>query len=248
MLSEPQTSCPCEVKPSPNFEERKNGRAVDMLIMHYTALDEDHHALNWLCNPESKVSSHYFLNRDGSLVQLVNEADRAWHAGVSFWRGERDINSCSIGIEIANTGVEDFTEEQMMTLTMLSKELMARHGIPAHRVLAHSDVAPGRKIDPGPKFPWKQLASAGIGHWVEPENVAGGRFFQLGDEGQPVQALQSMLGVYGYKIDVTGVFDTQTEMVVKAFQMHFRPERVDGVADASTITTLYKLSAMLPEL
>ncbi|WP_371359472.1 N-acetylmuramoyl-L-alanine amidase [Cohaesibacter sp. ES.047] len=247
-MCDAQTSCPCEVKPSPNFEDRKDGRAVDMLIMHYTGMADDQQSLDWLCSPESKVSSHYFLNRDGSLLQLVDEAKRAWHAGQSFWHGENDINSCSIGIEIANAGTEDFTEEQMVTLTMLSKELMARHGIPAHRVLAHSDVSPGRKIDPGPKFPWKLLASAGVGQWVEPQTVAGGRFFQLGDEGQPVQALQSMLAVYGYKIDVTGVFDAQTETVVKAFQMHFRPERVDGVADASTITTLYKLSAQLPEL
>ena len=125
---------------------------------------------------------------------------------------------------------------------------MARHDIPSYRVLGHSDVAPGRKIDPGVKFPWQKLADAGVGPMPEPGNVEGGRTFQRGDEGQPIQALQSMLAVYGYRVDMTGVFDAATETVVKAFQAHFRPERVDGVADGSTIAALYKLNMMLPKL
>ena len=248
MLSAVQTQCACSLKPSPNFGDRKNGGKIDMILLHYTGMDDDDQALEWLCNETSEVSSHYYIDRIGSTQQLVAEEKRAWHAGNAFWKGEKDINSCSIGIEIANAGHEDFPEGQIKAVIALCKDLMERHDIPAYRVLGHSDVAPGRKIDPGAKFPWQALADAGVGHMPEPQKAEGGRYFQKGDEGQPIQALQSMLAVYGYKVEVTGVFDEATETVVRAFQMHFRPERVDGVADASTITTLYKLSYMLPEL
>lgn len=248
MLSEIQTQCACELQPSPNFGERKDEREIDMLVLHYTGMEDDAQALNWLCNGESEVSSHYYINRDGSILQLVDEQARAWHAGRSFWKGDADINSCSIGIEIANAGNEAFPAEQIAAVIALSKDIVERHDIPAHRILGHSDVSPGRKIDPGKYFPWKLLADTGLGLWVEPEEIEGGRFFQLGDEGQPIQALQSMLAVFGYQIGITGVFDQQTETVVKAFQLHYRPQKVDGVADVSTITTLYKLSSALPEL
>ncbi|WP_319568164.1 N-acetylmuramoyl-L-alanine amidase [Cohaesibacter marisflavi] len=248
MPFEAQTNCPCEDKPSPNFGERKDGRKVDMLLLHYTGMEDDAQALDWLCNPESEVSAHYFLHRDGTIVQLVDESKRAWHAGDAYWKGETDINSCSIGIEIANAGHEEFGEKQLDILHMLCMDIIARNEIPNYRVLGHSDVSPGRKVDPGVKFPWKQLAAAGAGHWADPEVSGGGRFFQLGDEGQPIQALQSMLAIYGYNAPITGVFDEQTEKVVRAFQLHFRPELVDGVADTTTISTLYKLNAGLPQL
>ena len=245
MSSAAQAQNVCRLKPSPNFGARKNGGKVDMLLFHYTGMEDDLQALDWLCNPESEVSSHYYVHRDGSVLQLVDETARAWHAGKAFWHGDEDINSCSIGIEIANAGHEDFPDVQRDAVIALCKDIIARHEIPAERVLGHSDVSPGRKIDPGARFPWKAFAEAGVGHWVEPEPIDGGRFFQLGDEGQPIQALQSMLALYGYQVVVTGVFDAQTETVVKAFQLHFRPEKVDGVADVSTITTLYKLSGHL---
>lgn len=248
MLSDVQTSCACSLKPSPNFGERKGGRGIDMLLLHYTGMEDDAQALDWLCNETSEVSAHYYVHRDGSILQLVDETARAWHAGAAFWKGEPDINSCSIGIEIANAGNEEFPEVQLNAVIALCKDIIERHDIQPSRVLGHSDVSPGRKIDPGAHFPWAQFAEAGVGLWTDPEPIGGGRFFQKGDEGQPIQALQSMLGVFGYEIPITGVFDDQTETVVKAFQLHFRPEKVDGVADASTITTLYKLTRMLPEL
>ncbi|WP_316860128.1 N-acetylmuramoyl-L-alanine amidase [uncultured Cohaesibacter sp.] len=248
MLTDVQTLCPCALYPSPNFGERKDGLAVDMLVLHYTGMEDDKQALDWLCNEQSEVSCHYFVNRDGSLIQLVDENARAWHAGQSFWKGERDINSRSIGIEIANSGQEPFPNDQLEALLMLSMDICSRHDIPAWRVLGHSDVSPGRKIDPGVKFPWRQLAVAGVGHWADPDRNTGSLFFQLGDEGQPIQALQSMLALYGYDVAVTGVFDDQTETVVKAFQLHFRPEKVDGVADTALISTLYKLNATQPNL
>ena len=207
-------------------------------------------ALDWLCNPQSGVSSHYFIYEDGRIIQLVDEGHRAWHAGDSCWAGKSDINSRSIGIEIANHGhaaasdhqsLPPFPERQVEAVISLCKDILARNAISKHRVLAHSDVAPGRKRDPGEAFPWKRLAENGIGIWVEPQPLCGGRFLTVGDSGQPVEALQTMLAYYGYSLETTGIYDQATCQVVAAFQRHFRPECVDGVADSSTIDTLRKL-------
>jgi N-acetylmuramoyl-L-alanine amidase len=204
-------------------------------------------ALQWLANPISQVSAHYFIFEDGRVLQLVPEARRAWHAGLSSWDGETDINSSSIGVEIANPGhpggLPAFPDAQIASVAALAKDIVARWGISPDHILAHSDVAPGRKLDPGEAFPWQRLHEAGIGHWVPPAPVRDGRFFSRGDRGVPVEALQAMLTMYGYSMRITGIFDADTEKVVAAFQRHFRPERVDGVADASTITTLRDLIA-----
>ena len=238
-----------EHRPSPNHGERTGG-PVDILLLHYTGMPDDEQALGWLCNPRSKVSSHYFVHADGRVLALVPESRRAWHAGASSWGGETDINSRSVGIEVANAGhpggLPDFSGAQIEALIGLCREIVGRHPIPPHRVLAHSDVAPGRKLDPGERFPWRRLAAEGIGHWVEPAAIAEGAAWQLGDSGEPVQALQQMLALYGYCIEITGAYDQRTADVVAAFQRHFRPERVDGVGDRSTIETLQKLLEALP--
>jgi N-acetylmuramoyl-L-alanine amidase len=240
------------VFPSPNHGERREGRRPDILILHYTGMPDSSEALQWLCNPVAQVSSHYFVFEDGHVLQLVPEARRAWHAGVSSWDGESDINSRSIGIEIANPGhpggLPAFPDPQIEAVIALSRDIITRWRIPAQRVLAHSDVAPGRKQDPGEAFPWRRLFEAGIGHWVAPAPIRDGRFFSRGDQGMPVEALQAMLAMYGYGLRITGNFDGDTERVVAAFQRHFRPERVDGVADASTITTLRDLIAARPSV
>jgi N-acetylmuramoyl-L-alanine amidase len=216
-----------------------------MILLHYTGMPDHDGALAWLCNPESQVSSHYFVHEDGRIVQMVPEDRRAWHAGKSFWAGEADINSRSIGIEIANpghpAGLPDFHAPQIDAVIALCRDIMARWSIIPARVLGHSDVAPVRKIDPGEKFPWKLLAESGIGHYVEPSPIAGGRFFQRGDAGPPVEALQAMLALYGYNTPVSGEFCARTEGDIAAFQRHFRPDRVDGIADFSTIDTLHRL-------
>lgn len=241
---------PARVRPSPNCGERKGGRRPDMLILHYTGMPSAEAALDWLCTEESQVSSHYFVDETGLVTQLLPESARAWHAGQSCWKGETDINSASIGIEIANPGHEagspHFEEEQIRSVIALCRDIVGRNGIAAERVLAHSDVAPMRKQDPGEKFPWRRLHEEGIGHWVEPLPVGGGRFFQEGDAGQPVEALQTMLALYGYAVSVDGAFNAETAAAIRAFQRHFRPERVDGIADASTIGTLHKLLTALP--
>lgn len=233
------------VRPSPNFGARNDGKSVTTIILHYTGMKSGQGAEDWLCNVESQVSSHYLVHENGKVVQMVSEADRAWHAGASFWKGESDLNSVSVGIEIVNPGhtlgYKHFPKKQITALIRLCRGILKRHNIAPQMVLAHSDIAPGRKVDPGELFPWGELHEAGIGHYVPPEPVSGGRFFSLGDEGQPVEALQAMLSMYGYNVPVTGVFDEATKRNVKTFQLHFRPEKVDGVADASTITTLHKL-------
>jgi N-acetylmuramoyl-L-alanine amidase len=239
-----------EVRVSLNFGPRRNGLAPDCLILHYTGMVTGEAAEAWLCNPESEVSSHYLVHEDGRIVQMVREADRAWHAGKGSWRGRSDVNSFSIGIEIENAGpLEDFPEfpvRQIEVVAEVCRDICARHGIPPERVLAHSDIAPGRKIDPGERFPWAALASAGIGHWVEPSPVRVGRFLSMADRGEPVEALQSMLALYGYGLETNGFYDEATRAVVEAFQRHFRPARVDGVADQSTIETLHRLLQALP--
>ena len=243
----PESPVAAKVFPSPNHGERKDGRRPNLLVLHYTGMPDEGEALQWLCNPMSQVSAHYFVFADGRVLQLVPEGRRAWHAGVSSWDGEADINSCSIGIEIANPahpgGLPPFPERKIEGVAALARDIVTRWRIPATRVLAHSDVAPGRKLDPGEAFPWQRLHAAGVGHWVPPASIQDGRFFARGDQGMPIEALQAMLGMYGYGLKITGVFDESTEKVVAAFQRHFRPERVDGVADASTITTLRDLIA-----
>ena len=255
----PDSRLAAKVFPSPNHGERKGEGsdsprfpAPDMLILHYTGMPDAGEALQWLCNPVAQVSCHYFVFENGHTLQLVPEARRAWHSGVSSWAGLRDINSASIGIEIANpghpAGMPDYPEAQIAAVAALCRDICGRLGIPPHRVLAHSDVAPGRKADPGENFPWRRLAEAGVGLWVEPAPIRDGRFFQLGEEGQPIQALQSMFAMFGYDLPISGVFDARTRDVVEAFQRHWRPARVDGVADTSTITTLRDLMRESPSV
>lgn len=236
-----------EVRVSPNFGPRRETTRPDMIVLHYTGMKTGAGAEAWLCDPASEVSSHYLVHEDGHIVQMVRESDRAWHAGKSSWFGRTDINSCSIGIEIVNPGhslgYRSFPKRQIDAVIGLCKGIVRRHSIPAQRVLAHSDVAPGRKIDPGEKFPWKALFEAGVGHLVEAAPVRRGAALKVSDTGAEVEALQSMLALYGYGVEISGAFDRQTEIVVDAFQRHFRPRKVDGLADGSTIRTLERLLA-----
>ncbi|MFO0991565.1 MAG: N-acetylmuramoyl-L-alanine amidase [Hyphomicrobiales bacterium] len=239
------TSLPHEFQPSPNVEPRKDGVKPDLLLMHYTEMENAEAACAWLCDPASKVSCHYLVDEAGGIVQMVDEALRAWHAGASSWQGETDINSHSIGIEIQNPGprygYRAFPAVQMRAVIELSKDIIARNSIRPERVLAHSDVAPGRKIDPGALFDWRLLHDEGIGHWVRPSPIDGRVGLKEGDSGAQVEQLQQALGGYGYGLPVTGTYDARTKTVVSAFQLHFRPGRVDGIADRSTLETLERL-------
>lgn len=233
--------------PAPNREPRANGRAPDMLVLHYTGMESAEAALDWLTRAESKVSCHYLVDEDGRITQMVRESERAWHAGQSLWAGETDLNSCSIGIEIHNPGHDidyrDFPEAQMRAVVALAGDILSRHKIPPARVVAHSDIAPGRKRDPGEKFDWAALARAGIGLYVPPVPAGEDQGLGLGDEGKAVLELQQDLAAFGYGVEITGTFGKGLEAVVQAFQRHFRPERVDGIADRSTRETLKRLLA-----
>ncbi len=233
--------------PSPNTEPRRNGFKPDMLILHYTGMDSAEAALDWLTRQELGVSCHYLVDEEGRIAQLVAESDRAWHAGQSRWAGETDINSCSIGIEIHNPGHDfdypDFPEAEMCAVEALCRDILSRHAIPPARVLAHSDIAPGRKRDPGEKFDWERLARSGIGLWVPPAPAEGDQGLGPGDEGEAVTALQRDLLDYGYGVEVTSTYGTGLEKVVEAFQRHFRPARINGRADKSTRETLARLLA-----
>lgn len=234
--------------PSPNHGERKDGRQPDMILLHYTGMLDTNAALRRLTSSGSKVSAHYFVFEDGRIVQMVEESRRAWHAGTAFWAGETDINSCSIGIEIANPGHDfgypDYPARQIAAVTALCRSILTRYAIPAIRILAHSDVAPSRKLDPGEKFPWRTLHDSGVGHWVKPAPpTEEGAVLVLGDRGDEVAALQKSFAEYGYGVAPNGAYDSAMHDVVAAFQRHFRPQCIDGVADASTQRTLQQLLA-----
>jgi N-acetylmuramoyl-L-alanine amidase len=239
----PDSRLVAAVSPSPNHEPR--AVPLDMIVLHYTGMADAQAALTKLCAAGSKVSAHYLVLEDGRIVQCVPEGRRAWHAGLSQWEGQHDINSRSVGIEIANPGhglgYPDFPEPQIEAVIALVRDILSRHPIRRDRVLAHSDVAPSRKDDPGEKFPWPRLHAAGIGHWVEPLPPGEDAGLSLGDHGPAVLALQQAFMSYGYGIPATGKFDAATRDVLTAFQRHFRPERVDGRADRSTIGTLHRL-------
>jgi N-acetylmuramoyl-L-alanine amidase len=226
-------------RPSPNHDQRPGDGVIDMLILHYTGMRTAAEALDRLCSPAAKVSAHYVVDEDGTLRRLVPETRRAWHAGVSFWAGRRDINGASIGIEIVNPGHEfgyrPFSEPQMAALEALAQDILRRHPIPARFVLGHSDVAPQRKTDPGELFDWARLARLGIGLWPDiaatvaaPEGIA---------------ETQRRLAAIGYETPQSGVLDDATRAVNTAFQRHFRPARCDGEADGETRARIAAVAA-----
>jgi N-acetylmuramoyl-L-alanine amidase len=236
--------------PSPNIGPRRGIERPELLILHYTGMKTARAACAWLCNPASGVSSHYLVDEKGSITQMVDETLRAWHAGVGRWKSCDDINSASIGIEIHNPGHDlgyaDFPPSQIEAVIRLCRDIIARNGIAPVNVLAHSDVAPLRKMDPGEKFPWAALHKAGIGHWVTPVPPTSDKGLKPGDRGAAVAALVRNLSAYGYGLAPAEVFDAAVAAVVTAFQRHFRPSRVDGVADHSTVETLERLLSALP--
>ena len=231
-------------RPSPNVEPRRGGLAADLVILHYTGMTSAEGAVDWLVNPAAKVSCHYLVDETGAVTQMVEEHMRAWHAGVSCWQGASDVNSRSIGIEIHNSGhelgYEDFPDAQVEAVAGLCRDILSRHRIAPEAVLAHSDVAPGRKIDPGEKFPWDALFEAGVGHWVPPVPLG-----EAMPEAGAIARLGSGLAAYGYCIDPATVDARSFQTLVAAFQRHFRPARVDGIPDASTFATLERLLAAL---
>lgn len=242
----PDSALVSRVHPAFNREERRNGLKPSLVILHYTGMGSAEKAIDWLARAESHVSCHYVIDEKGKITQLVPERLRAWHAGVSSWHGETDINSRSIGIEIHNPGhgdgYPDFPFIQIEAVIALTRDICKRRKIAARGVLGHSDVAVSRKIDPGEKFPWGRLARHGVGHWVRPsprkdsDTGAG-----AGADGDDVAEARALLKAYGYDIEHNGPIDERMSKVLTAFQRHFRPQCINGRLDRSTLRTLRRL-------
>ena len=225
--------------PSPNFNARL--APPDMLVLHYTGMKTALEAVERLQDPAAEVSAHYLVDEDGRFLRLVAEERRAWHAGRGVWQGESDCNGVSIGVEVVNPGHEHgyrpFPDVQIKAVIALIDDIRGRWSIPDDRIIAHSDLAPGRKQDPGELFPWQRLADAGHGLWFEPAAdriTALGGLLQKGDEGLGVLVLTSGLHRLGYGLTPSSLYDEALVTVVRAFQRHWRPGRVDGVADGQT--------------
>ena len=235
--------------PSPNFDQRT--APPDMIILHYTGMRTGPEALARLQDPNApRVSSHYLVEEDGRIFRMVPEERRAWHAGLSFWRGRTDINALSVGIEIVNPGHEfgyrPFPDVQIDAVIALVADIRTRWQVPDINIIGHSDVAPGRKLDPGELFPWRRIAEAGHGLWAHSDPAPGAPLSQ-GMDGSGVFALQAGRHRLGYEPLPSGSYDAETACIVRAFQRHWRPQKVDGVADGSTITTLRDLLALTQE-
>jgi N-acetylmuramoyl-L-alanine amidase len=217
---------------SPNHDARPADEPVDILVLHYTGMRTGTAAIERLCDPASRVSSHYVVEEDGTVWLLVPEARRAWHAGVSFWRGHETLNGRSVGVEIVNPGHEwgyrPFPPAQMAAVQDLCAGILARHPIPARNVVAHSDIAPDRKQDPGERFDWAGLAAAGIGLWPDfppppfPESPV------------DAAALRENLAVIGYPAAPADQGEAGVATLLRAFQRHWRPASVTGSADPET--------------
>lgn len=243
-----------EAVPSPNFNDRKH--PVDMLVLHYTGMETGQAALDRMTDPAAEVSAHYMIWEDGRIAQLVGEDKRAWHAGVSNWQGDGDLNSRSIGIEIVNGGhdwplsdgtLPPFPKAQIDAVIELCQGILTRWDIPQNRIVGHSDIAPLRKDDPGEHFPWAALAEAGIGYYSTTEqsdtlNLIG-RGLGPTDQGPAVERLQNSLAAIGYGIDATGRYDDATQKTVTAFQRRWIQDRVSGDADLTTLATIAQVEA-----
>ena len=214
--------------PSPNYNNRPLGTDIDILVLHYTGMPETAQALERMCNPTTEVSAHYLIDIDGKILKLISETKRAWHAGISSWRGDCNINDRSIGIELANPGHEfgyrEFSTPQIDSLIKVAKEIITRRPIPARNIIGHSDISPTRKKDPGEFFDWYKLALEGIGHW--PETPSKKNIKQVNESNYEL-ALQA----YGYET-------SDLSATILAFQRHFLPSRCDGLPDQELFNML----------
>lgn len=228
--------------PSPNWDTRPEGCSVDTVVIHYTGMKSGPEALSRMCDADAKVSAHYMIEDDGTLFRLISEEKRAWHAGVSCWRGRDNINHNSIGIELVNPGHEfgykPFPALQIEALLRLLSEIRERHSIPLHGYVGHSDIAPDRKTDPGELFPWRVLAEHGFGVWSDVDGSNTEIILQKGEAGPEINSLNKQLGMLGYNCANNLIYDVNLERVILAFQAHWRPQEVTGCYDRGTALIL----------
>jgi N-acetylmuramoyl-L-alanine amidase len=233
---------------SPNFNERNLSSALEYIIIHYTGVKAPFSDIcKWFEKSSSKVSSHYVIDYDGKIYSFVDIKYRAWHAGKSYWNGNKDINSASIGIEIHNSGDEDFLKDQLESLIYLIKFLMNECNIKYHNVIGHSDVSVNRKIDPGKRFPWQTLFMEGIGVFSNRDSYNYSRLIPREDHQFFIEDIQQMLKNIGYELNITNKFDDDTIRVIRAFQRHWRSSRVNGLIDISTKDILLDIHSQFNE-
>ena len=223
------------------------GMRADILMLHYTGMKTAKAAIDRLRDPAAEVSSHYVVDEDGTVFRLVDEDRRAWHAGVSWWRGHTGLNDRSIGIEIVNPGHEcgyrDFPVLQIASVCDLCLSILSRHPIPSRNVVAHSDVAPDRKEDPGERFPWADLARNGVG--LFPVDVPDLGIGGLTRDAIGLRPVRAALARIGYRVAPEGPLDPALSAVLRAFQRHWRPEAVTGQADEGTRARLAAMAALV---
>jgi len=216
-------------QPSPNCDARDE--RISMVVLHYTDMPSAEAALTRLCDPAAKVSAHYVITEEGEVVRLVDESMRAWHAGMSYWRGKANVNGCSIGIELANPGhtcgYRPFPDAQIDALVPLLHRIVQDYDIPRANVVGHSDIAPQRKLDPGELFPWERLAQYRLA-LPRPEKL------ELGDPFDNDGSFYLALERYGYDI-------SDGKKAVEAFQRRWRPEKIDGEIDGQIRAILFRL-------
>ena len=229
-------------RPSPNFGPRRGGAAVSMVVLHYTGMLSAEAAMARLGDPASEVSAHYVVTESGAVFRMVPEEMRAWHAGAAFWGGVTDINSCSIGVEIANPGPErnfpPFPQPQMAALERLVDDILIRHSIPPQRVVGHACIAPGRKHDPGRKFDWRRLAQRGLGIWRDPAPAGGGA--------PDAARFQAAARRFGYAVPGTGAWCAPTLAAWDAFALRFLPARAGLPPDTAGVAHLEDLADRWP--
>lgn len=230
--------------PSPNHDARK--LPITMLVLHYTGMESGKVALERLIAPASKVSAHYVVEEDGTIIQLVDEGRRAWHAGISSWNGITDVNSASVGIEIVNGGhdfdLPEFARPQLTSLIRLSKKIVSAYNIRESNIVGHSDIAPARKKDPGEKFPWKELAKRGVGFWPSGVKPDQRNLFERGSADRAISILQRGLAFIGYDVEVNGRLDAQTSDVLAAVQRRYRTDLINGNIDMQTVEVVTALA------
>jgi N-acetylmuramoyl-L-alanine amidase len=233
--------------PSANHDERPDHTPIDMLILHYTGMRSAAEAIARLRDPEAAVSSHYVVDEDGSIARLVPEDRRAWHAGVSHWRGHSALNGRSIGIEIVNPGHEwgyrPFPALQTAVVADLCLDILSRHPIPPRNIVGHSDVAPDRKQDPGELFDWEGLARAGVGMW--PEDAPDLGITGPVRDAATLRSVRAALAGIGYRVAPEGALDPALSSVLRAFQRHWRQEAITGQADDGTLVRLLAVARLV---
>jgi N-acetylmuramoyl-L-alanine amidase len=236
---------------SPNFDKKKRSKkAIKVIVIHYTGMQSEREALNRLCDLKSKVSSHFFINKNGKIYNLVKENKVAWHAGKSCWRNFKNLNKNSIGIELANKGHEfgytSFKKKQISSLIIVIKNIIKKYKIEKKNIVGHSDIAPLRKMDPGEKFPWKSLAKKNIGIWhnIKKNQLKDYRKIKINDKKEKINFIKN-LNKIGYCLSVNTNNKNLYNKNLKAFQRHFRGELVNGILDKECTIIAEKLSKKL---